>query len=77
MHACVYTNYSQSLGITAQRTRPPSGALAFTRLHPILIYRVNSDAAGPSAREGPQAAHEGVAGRWRWKLAERCRALAA
>ena len=80
MHACVYTRITpQCLGMTAQRARPPSArsGLHPAPAHPHHLSR-DSHAAGPSARRfRPQAAHEGVTGRCRWKLAERCRALAA
>jgi hypothetical protein len=76
--ACVYTRILHNVSEERHSARGhPLRALAAARLQPILICRVNSNAAGPSARESPQAAHEGVTGRWRWKLAERCRALAA
>ena len=69
---------------TAARGHPLRTALAFTRPQPIAAHPHARLARTLEGRRGPdrrallrQAAHCGVTGRWRWKLAERCRALAA
>ena len=79
---CMHASTTVSWKVTAPRHEATLCALAFTRPQPIAAHphlaRTLEGRRGPDRRALlRQAAHCGVTGRWRWKLAERCRALAA